>query len=263
LTLGVSSGNLGSVPSIESLALSADGSTLAFTSTRDDFVLPEPRPIGTFRPFPSGADLYVVHLAESTLQRAVVSVEGSDPEGSISINPSLTQNGSTVAFTSSVPNLIFGDANQSSDAFTASAETAAGTDPPSAEVNAIESGFSLSATATAELGVHVKRTKGSGLIVLVETPGPGRVSVDARGLVQTRIRGRVKGRKVLLAHSSGVARAEGTTTLTLRLVSRYSKQLKRVGKLRAAIVVHFTPSSSPADGLSAEASATFTRQRHT
>ena len=63
LTLGVNSGNPGSTPSIESLSLSPDGSTIAFTSSRDSFVLPEPDPFGAFRPFPTVSDLYVIHLA--------------------------------------------------------------------------------------------------------------------------------------------------------------------------------------------------------
>jgi Tol biopolymer transport system component len=257
LTLAANSGNPGSAPSIESLALSSDGSTLAFTSTRDDFVLPEPTPVGMFRPLPTANDLYVVNLAQNTLERAVVSYEGGDPDGSISVNPTLTENGSQVAFTSSASNLIFGDSNESTDAFAATLQAPAGTAGPSPEVNAVQGGFSLSASASPELGLHVKRGKNGALILLVETPGPGRLTALARGTVSVRQGKRTRKRKVALAHASGVARSEGTTTLLLSLGSRYVKDLKRAGRLSAAIVVDFKPPPT-AEALSVEASATFT-----
>jgi WD40 repeat protein len=262
LTLGVNSGNLGSIPSIESLALSADGSTIAFTSTRDDFVLSEPRPIGAFRPFPSASDLYVIHLADGTLERAVVGYEGGDPEGSISTNPSLSRDGSAVAFTSSAPNLIFGDANQLSDAFAATLEAPDGTATASAEVNRTEAGFSLLASAAPELGLEVKGVRDGGLIVLVETPGPGRLTAIAQGKLATRIPKHARRKKVvILARVSGTARAEGTTTLTLHLAGPYARDLRRAGKLGALIKVDFTP-PAPAEALSAETTATFTSTRH-
>ncbi len=119
LTLAVNSGSAGSTQSIESLAFSQDGSTIAFTTPRDNFVLAEPQAIGAFRPVPIASDLYVIHLSEDTLERAVVNSEGGDPNGSILLDPTLTGDGSTVAFTSSASNLIFGDANDAPDALTA------------------------------------------------------------------------------------------------------------------------------------------------
>ncbi len=82
LTLAASTGNPGASPSIESLALSQDGSTIAFTTPRDNFVLPEPQPIGSFRPLSTASDLYLIHIGENTLERAVLSDEGGDPNGS-------------------------------------------------------------------------------------------------------------------------------------------------------------------------------------
>jgi Tol biopolymer transport system component len=259
LTLGVQSGNLGSTPSIESVSLSSDGSTIAFTSLRDRFVLAEPLPVGVFRPVPTASDLYVISLASNTLERAVVNYEGSDPAGSILVDPTLSGSGTTIAFASASSDLIFGDANQSSDAFTASLQVPAGNTPPPTEVNTAQSNFSLSTSKTPELGLHVKRAKDGGLILLAETPGPGRLTGQARGRIVTR--GKKKNKGVVLAHVSGVARAEGTTTLTLHLAQKYSKELRRVGKLKVVITVDFSP-PAPAEPLSAEASATFIGLRH-
>jgi Tol biopolymer transport system component len=257
LTLAANSGNPGSTPSIESLALSQDGSTLAFTTARDDFVLPEPHPVGAFRPLPTANDLYVVHLDEDTLERAIVNYEDGDPNGSISVNPTLTADGSTIAFTSSASNLIFGDANDANDAFTASLQGPTGTAPPSAEVNALQGGFSLSASAAPELGLHVKHAKDGGLILLVETPGPGRLLAQARGTISVKAGKKTRKKRVLLAHVSGSARSEGTTTLSLSLPPKYLKDLRRSGSLKASISVSFTPLAS-GEALSAETSAAFT-----
>ena len=256
LTLGVSSGNPGSTPSIDSLALSPDGSTIAFTSLRDSFVLPEPKPIGAFRPQPTASDLYVIDLTADTLERAVVGNEGGDLNESVSVNPTLTQDGSTVAFASLASNLIFGDANGASDAFTATLQAPAGTAAPPEGVNATQGGFSLTATASPELGLHVKLGKDGGLVLLVETPGPGTLTARARGTIATKSGKKIRKKQVPLAHASGAARSEGTTTLTLHLASKYAKDLKPGGKLKALVTVSFTP-PAPAEALSAEASATF------
>ena len=256
LTLGVPSGAQGSTQSIESLALSPDGSTIAFTSLRDSFVLAEPKPVGAFRPLPTARDLYVINLAQNTLERAVVGDEGGEPEGSVSTNPTLTEDGSTVAFVSGAPNLIAGDANGFSDAFTATLQAPAGTAAPPAGVNSTQGGFSLTAAASPELGLHVRRAKDGGLILLVETPGAGRLTAQARGTIVTKSGKKTRKKMVLLAHTSGIARSEGTTTLVLHLASKYAKDLKRGGKLKALVTVAFAP-PAPAEALSAEANSTF------
>jgi hypothetical protein len=281
LTLAVSSGAQGSTPSIESLALSRDGSTIAFTTPRDSFVLSEPQPIGVFRPLPTASDLYVIHLAANTLERAIVGYEGDDPGASVSVSPTLTEDGSTIAFVSSASNLIFGDANGASDAFTATFEVPGGTAAPPAGVNVGSGGFSLTATSSPELGVSVKRAKDGGVTLLVETPGAGKLTAKAHGSIP-RIASTKAAKKVhaagvvrrasktktikkksppllLLASASAIARSEGTTTLTLHLSSRYAASLRRAGKLKASVTINFVPTASSEGALSDEVSATFVK----
>jgi Tol biopolymer transport system component len=256
LTLAASTGNPGSSPSIESLALSQDGSTIAFTTPRENFVLPEPQPIGGFRPSPTASDLYVIHLAEDTLERAVVSDEGGDANASVSVNPTLSENGSTIAFASSSSNLIFGDANGVSNVFTVTREPAEGTAPPPPEFNAVQGGFSLTTTDLPELGLSVKRAAGGRLLLLVETPGVGKLTARADGTIMFKVGGKTRKKRVVLARVSGVTHAEGTTTLVLRVAARYAKDLASAGKLKALITVAFAP-PPPIEALSAETSATF------
>ncbi len=274
LTLAVKSGNPGSTPSIESVALSPDGSTVAFTSLRNSFVLSEPDPVGAFRSFPTVGDLYVVHLGTNTLERAVVGYEGGDPTRSVQVNPTLSRDGSTVAFVSAATNLVFGDANGLPDAFVATLQTPGGTSAPPSGVNAGAGGFSLTAVSSPELGVTVKRAKDGGVTLLVETPGPGKLAAKARGSIPKAAAVKSsRARKssahaaktwkkakpvppVLLASGAATARSEGTTTLTLHISAKYVKDLKRAGKLKANIIIAFTP-PAPAEALSDEVSATF------
>lgn len=256
LTLDVPSGNIGSTPSIESLALSSDGSTIAFTSARDDFVLPEPDPIGAFRPFPKASDLYVVHIAENTLERAVVNYEGGDPNESTVVNPTLSADGKTVAFASYATNLIYGDANEQPDAFAAVLQKPSGTSAPPSEVNATPGEFSLSSAASPELGLHIKRGRNGDLLLLVETPGPGALIANARASIAVRVGKRTKRRSVLVGHVAGAARSEGTTTLVLRVAAKYAKYLRQKGKLRAIVSVRYDP-RPPEEALSTEGGASF------
>jgi hypothetical protein len=229
----------------------------------------------------------VINLAANTLERAVVGYEGGEPNGSVSLDPTLTQNGSTVAFVSAASNLIYGDANGFPDAFTATLQAPGGTAALPAGVNAGSGGFSLTATSSPELGVSVKRAKDGGVILLVETPGPGKLTAQARGSIPKAApakkapKGAPRGRKagvahaskakpkskkpsskkkaslvVLLASTTASARSEGTTTLTLHLSAKYLADLQRAGKLGANVMIAFTP-PAPAEALSDEVAVTF------
>jgi Tol biopolymer transport system component len=281
LTLAVNGAQGDGNASITSLALSPDGTHIAFVTQRNAFVLSEPAPTGSFSTTGEQSELNLVDLTTDTLERAVVGLEGSEPNGQTLNNPTLSQDGSTVAFVSSASNLIFGDANGFADAFAATLQAPGGTAAPPPGVNAGSGGFSFSAIASPELGVSVKRAKNGGVILLVETPGPGKLTARARGSIPkaasaktaeqagasgvgaraSRARSKPKKKRapppVLLASASATAHSEGTTTLTLQLSSKYVKDLQSVGKLEADITIDFTPATPSDPTLSDEVSATF------
>lgn len=280
LTLAVNGAQGDGNASVTSLALSSDGSHLAFTSQRSAFVLSEPAPTGSFSTTGQQSELYIIDISSNTLERAVVGLESSEPNGFTLANPTLTENGSTLAFVSQASNLIFGDANGSVDAFTASLQTPGGTAVPPANVNEGSGGFSFSAIASPELGVSVRRAKDGGVTLLVETPGPGKLIAQAHGSLPKAMPAK-KGKKggagrtaarvskvpskpkqktspsILLASASTTARSEGTTTLTLHLSSKYVQDLRRAGKLKANVTIDFTPTILSEAALSDEVSATF------
>jgi hypothetical protein len=286
LTLAVNGAQGDGNASITSLALSSNGSHIAFVSQRNAFVLSEPAPSGSFSTTGLQSELYVIDLTTNTLERAVVGLEGVEPNGSTLNNPTLSEDGSTLAFVSQASNLIFGDANDFPDAFSATLQTPGGTAAPPADVNAGSGGFSLTASSSPELGVSVKHAKDGGVILLVETPGAGKLTAKALGSIpkatsaKTAKKGRassalarvaktkkttkqkVTAKKktappVVLASASATARSEGTTTLTLHLPSKYIKDLQHIGKLQANVTIDFTPTSPSESTLSDEVSATF------
>jgi Tol biopolymer transport system component len=283
LTLAVNGAQGDGDASITSLALSSDGSHIAFVSQRNAFVLSEPTPIGSFSTTGAQSELDVIDLATNTLERAVLGLEGVEPNGSTINNPTLTADGSTLAFASSASDLIFGDANGFSDAFAATLQATGGTAAPPAGVNGGSGGFSLTASSSPELGVSVKRAKDGGVILLVETPGAGKLTADARGSIPDTASAKTskKAKKanansalawdsktkkaakkkvppaVLLASAGAAVRSEGTTTLTLQLASKYIKDLQHAGKLEANVTIDFTPTVSSESTLSDEVVATF------
>lgn len=260
LTLAVDGAQGDGNASVTSLALSADGTHIAFVSQRNAFVLPEPVPVGSFSQNALQSELYVIDLVTDTLERAVTGLEGAELNGSVLANPTLSANGEIVAFTSSASNLIYGDANQVSDAFAATLQTPAGTATEPGGVNALQGGFSLTGIASPELGISVRRAVDGGLILLVEAPGPGKLSAQAQGTITTKLGRKTRKRNVVLARASGATRSEGTSTLELHLASRYAANLKKAGRLKALITVDFTP-PAPAEALSSETSATFIATR--
>jgi WD40-like Beta Propeller Repeat len=281
LTLATSGAQGDGDSAISSLALSADGTHIAFVSQRNAFALPELALTGSFSETPLYNELYVIDLPANTLERAIVGLEDGEPNGSTLGAPALSENGSTLAFVSEASNLIFGDANKVADAFTATFQPPAGTATLSAGASSAQGGFSLSAAASPELGVSVRRAKNGGITLLVETPGPGKIVADARGTIpkakpaKTAVKARkaaaraakaaskpkVKAKKkaaapVLFASATATAPAEGTTTLTLRLSAKYVADLRRERKLDADVTIVFTP-PGPAETLTDEVSAAF------
>jgi WD40-like Beta Propeller Repeat len=281
LTLAVNGAQGDGNASITSLALSTDGTHIVLVSQRNAFVLPEPTPTGSFSTTGEQSELDMIDLSTDTLERAIVGLEGAEPNGPTINNPTLSTDGSTLAFSSSASNLIFGDANGFSDAFASTLQVPGGTAVAPAGVNAGSGGFSLTASSSPELGVSVRRSKDGGVTLLVETPGPGRLTAQAHGSILKA--GHAKATKkartssavaliekakltskkkkatpvVLLASASATARSEGTETLTLRLSPKYLGDLRRAGKLKANIMVDFRPTATSEPDLTDEVSTTF------
>ncbi len=97
----------------------------------------------------------------------------------------------------------------------------------------MQGGFSLTAGASPELGLKVKRAANGNLLLLVETPGAGKLSARAEGTIATKLGKKKHRKRVVLARASGATHAEGTTTLVLKVATEYVKDLASAGKLKA------------------------------
>ena len=80
----------------------------------------------------------------------------------------------------------------------------------------MQGGFSLTATVLPELGLSVRRAAAGRLLLLVETPGVGKLTAQADGTIVTKAGKRTRKRKVVLAKVSAATNAEGTTTSLAR-----------------------------------------------
>ncbi|HEY6729895.1 MAG TPA: hypothetical protein VI039_02600 [Solirubrobacterales bacterium] len=218
-----------------SIAMSADGRYLALTTVRTEFVLPALQLLGEPRPVPGPRELYVVDLLGGTIERATRSYAEGDIGADVLNGPTLSADGSRIAFASFAADLFFGDANQTSDAFVVERQPEPGsvlpTPPPGAGA---ESTIEASAGGP-QIAVRARVRKGGVVELLVSVPAAGGVRAAARGLA-----GRPQRARTLATDN---ARARGTKRSTVKLilrpVDRYLGELRREGSMRARATVTY------------------------
>ena len=171
---------------IDQIAISSDGTRVAFTTERSVFALAPPALITAPVSQEEPAQLYEANLKAGTL--ALVS-EGYNGEpanlerGESGANePALSADGGVVALTSGSSNLAFGTINQGSAVFV-TREDDSPDEPGRQSVTALPPGpageqeWSISATAVS--------TSGGALLIDVSVPGAGRLAASASAPVPT------------------------------------------------------------------------------
>ena len=227
---------------IQPVKISADGSRIAFVSSRRDFGLPVPRLITPPPANVNKAELYVVDLGRMEIERVTTAWDGTEIDGTVVDSfgaIALSADGSHIAFVSSAANLFPGDSNTAADVFVVSEAFATGGgtalgEPPFDDVTPRED---ADERAGPVLPVGVRRTRGGLLRVTVRAPQAGRLALTARARVRTGRRVRVRP----IARTVKRVRAAGTLTLTLRPASRYRRYVRRQGRLRSRLEVRFSP----------------------
>ena len=153
LTLAVKQAQGDSSGSITRLRSLPTARHIAFVTPRDSLRTCPNRSRRQLRARSTASELYVSpSRQDSDGTGCPQQDEGGDLNGSIWRIQRFPPNGSTVGFTSSASNLIFGDANGVSDAFTATLQAPGGTAAPPAGFNAVQGGFTLT-------GTHLARTR--------------------------------------------------------------------------------------------------------
>lgn len=235
---------------IDSVAMAADGRHLVVGTVRTNFNLPLFAPVGTFRSTATSEELYVFDLVDHTIDRVVRAQDGSDASAGQGAGPSptLTADGSTVAFTSQSTNLFYGDANGTADAFVTSLVPPRSSEgPPPVDPNATPpGGFEIGPSGENEdegLVLSLKRrTKDGGLDASIVAPGPGTFRVTASASVAATRAGRSS--KVVVATASRKVTKKGRVTVALVLSRKYAGLLKRSKRVVVTVSPRFTPVGS-------------------
>lgn len=239
---------IGASEPFETAILSRDGRWAVATTFRSSFALPALRLIGAPRASPSARELYLIDLRERTAERILRGYGDDDLNGSVASIPSISADGSKIAFISAATNHFFGDANGRSDAFLVTR-----TDPPAAEppppepVDPEPTPEPTEQAPPAPLPLNVIVSKrGRGTVTLsVKAPAAGELTAVARGRLPDS-RGRPRGAaKTFVSATKKIAKS-GRTSVALKLKGSFRLALKRADKLtgQAEVILETT------DGLS-------------
>lgn len=197
---------------VTSIALSGDGTRVAFTTERIAFPLAPPALITPILSQAAVAQLYEANLLGGTLALVTFGYDGQ-PANEEVFAAGLSEDGQEIALASGATNLVYGVVNQGSDIFTTEevhSPAAAGEQSitPAPPWPAAAVPWNLSATVTP--------SPDGTLDLYVSAPGAGRLSASAASAVgglgtpsvSTRARKPAKPR----AHRASIARRKGSST---------------------------------------------------
>jgi hypothetical protein len=263
---------------IVDLAISADGTQLAFTTKRTVFPLGVPAYVSTPAAIPGMVELFVSDLADETLTRVTAGFEGGasehphepkpageDPylfEGDGALSPSFGSSDDTLAFSSTADNLVYGDGNtpplghesqvfDGSDVFVVSRVLFASS-PPQAYISSPPAPPPLAPSWL--LGATARSRRDGSVVLYVQVPGTGHLSAAARGTMvvrakarasahRRRARARIVSRTV--ASRSLTTSGPGLVSLVLKPALRYAPLSHRRGGLAAVVSLAFTSAGRP------------------
>ncbi|HEY5941562.1 MAG TPA: hypothetical protein VIT89_01715 [Solirubrobacterales bacterium] len=216
-----------------SVAFAADGRHLAVTTVRTNFVLPALQLLGEPRQVPGPRELYAVDLQAGTIERVTRSYSEGDIGADVLNGPTISADGSRIAFASFAGNIFFGDANQTADAFVA--ERVPEEPPVLPSAPGIERGSTIEASRGPGLRVRLEERPGGVVLITVSVPEAGGVKAVAKAAAgQPR-----KPRTLATANgrARGIARSE--VKLLLRPVERYRPELRRRGVIPGRVIVTY------------------------
>jgi hypothetical protein len=242
---------------LEDIALSPNGESLAFVTTRAVFPLAPPALITPTVSEASYTQLYEIDLHAGTLALVSQGYDGK-PANRDLYSPSFSEDGDTLAFASEATNLVYGAYNSGgSDVFLISAENPPDVPgqqsftPPPPAIPLIPE-WLISAT--------VQRGSAGSLLLDVSVPGAGTLSARANAAVPvtTSVRSKAARRSKsrrgahagAIAHTAVLTRtiadphtavgAPGVVQLRVLPASRYRSLERKRGGLYATIVLTFT-----------------------
>ncbi len=261
--------DLANTAPINDIALSPDGTRVAFTTTRTIFPLAPPELITPAVSSTSFAQLYEADLRSGTL--ALVS-EGYDegPANGDVYGPAFSGGGDTLVFASSAHNLVYGAINPGgSDVFAVS--TPAAPAPVQPELAPLPT--SPQATPEWRISATVSHGPKGSLLLAVSVPGAGSLSASASARVSvastakarghSRSRPRARASRTQGRRAAG-ARREAHTSLVMRTVASTRASARGAGavQLRVLPSQRYRASVRARYGLYATITVTFAAPGH-
>jgi hypothetical protein len=280
--------DIATTASVVDLGISSDGSQVAFTTKRTQFPLGSPAYVSAPAAVAGMVELFEVDRSDDTLTRVTGGLQGGASEhphaagpagedpytraGDGALAPSFSNDGQTLAFSSTASNLVYGDGNTPSnqentifdggDAFVVS-RVLFGATPAPQYVSG--SGDDPSSTPSWRLGVTTLTNPDGSVRLYVEVPGAGTLHARAQGAVLVRStgpprvsrrarRGRARGRSARttvairrVAQAAAVTReaAGGVVAITLKLAPSYRALAVGRGGLSATASLSFTAPGYP------------------
>jgi hypothetical protein len=237
-------------------AISPDGSTIALSTMRTRFDLQSPSYVGPARAnVANGNELYIVNRRDDTLDLVTYAYNGTLANypgfGASGLSPSLSSDGSLVAFDSTATDLVWGDGNNASNVYVESRIGAAGGSGSSAPLQ--QPVDALSPLVTQPwwvLHASAQSLANGNLTLYVLVPGAGRIGVRASAkltvphMTRHGLTVRQVARTVATANSS--THAAGLAKLTVHLRRAYLALSGRKGGLGATARLTFSLAGSRA-----------------
>ncbi len=241
-------GSAATTGAVRDVAISPDGTHLAFTTDRILFALPSPTLVSQPLNQAGASQLYDVDLSAGTFQRVSDGFDQQPADGDVTA-PAFSGDGKTLVFASAAANLVYGIGAQSTSVFSITDDTTA----PVLGHQSVSPAPSVAKPAPARvLGASAKHGAHGTVVVYASVPGPGtvqaaaRASVPVTSTVKVRVHGRVvKRRRTALAArtvASGHATAKkaGVVRIVLTAATRWNTLVSSRQGLVATLSVGFS-----------------------
>jgi Tol biopolymer transport system component len=230
---------------VDGIAISADGTKVAFATARTEFALSWPAlitPSISAQPTYGASQLYEVDLTAGTLSMATYGYDNGPANGAVA-SPSFTADGNTLAFASGATNLVYGVATAApsalSEIFTLAEDTVPEL-PGTQTIDPLPAGVTQTAKVSWLLSVTTSTSRSGVVTVHASVPAGGKLSASAKALAPAGAKA-----KVVASANRKPARL-GVFTLTLKPGKRYTSLLRRRDGLAVDLHVGFSASGHKA-----------------
>jgi Tol biopolymer transport system component len=238
---------------IEDIAISPDGTQVAFATSRTEFPLAPPALVTPSLQGGIAPQLYVADLRAGTLSEASLGYDGQPANQQGIQDPSFAGDSGDLVFASGATNLVYGAFNGGGSNVFLTEPDASPAVPGSSQIGAVPSVKPVKKRWELLLSAH-RRADGS-VVVVATVPGAGRLAATARAAVPTAggsaaARGASgRHRDAVATRTIGTARGRARHAGAVRLVVKGRQAFRRLvagsGGLFATISVSFKAAGHP------------------